>query len=139
MVYDNSKVKGDWAEMEVMVFLTRSGYRVSIPFGENCPYDLVAESPAGNLYRVQVRWSSWKSGLLSVRLRAKSKNYCRSLDLSRIDVFAILDGTHIYLIPTVDLGHCKAEFTLRADPPKNNQKVGISMAEDYREAAHRIP
>lgn len=138
MKYDNTKIKGDQAEMEVMVYLTRRGYQVSIPFGENCPYDLVAESSQGNVYRVQVRWSTWKKGLLSVRLRTISKNYSRTLDLKRIDVFAIFDGEDIYLIPTPDLAHCKAEFTLRAEAPKNGQTAKITMASDYRGAVARI-
>jgi len=137
--YQNTKVKGDQAEMEVMVYLTRAGYRVSLPFGENCPYDLVVESPKGNLYRVQVRWATWRQGILAVRLRATSKNYSRPLELARIDAFGVFDGTSVYLVPTRDLAHCKAEFTLRAESPKNGQRAGVSMAADYKEAVSLLP
>ena len=137
--YANTKVKGDHAELEALAFLTRSGYQVSIPFGENCPYDLVAESATGVVYRVQVRWASWKEGVLPVRLRANSKNYCRTLNLDRIDVFLIYDGESFFLIPTDRLRHCKAVFSLKGERPKNGQKIGVSMAEDFKENLSLIP
>jgi hypothetical protein len=138
-LYDNTKVKGDIAEMEALVFLSRGGYRVSIPFGENCPYDLVAESPSGKMYRVQVRWSTWHKDVLTVSLRATSKNYARTLDLSRIDVFLVFDGASAYVIPTDTLKHCKAYFSLRVSVPKNNQVKGVSWASSFKEALHLIP
>ena len=139
MEYQNTKIKGNLAELEALTYLARRGYQVSLPFGENSPYDLVIESPTRKLYRVQVRWSTWKKDLLNIRLRSVSKNYSRTLDLSRIEVFLIYDGEHVYIVPTKDLNHCKAGFTLRRFPPKNHQKIGISMSSSYLDAIQFIP
>ena len=112
-------------------FLCGNGYAVSFPFGENVPYDLITESPTHRLYRVQVRWATAKGARLEVRLRAVSKNYSRTLDFSRIDVFAVYNGSTIYWVPVQALEGMSALFTLRTEPPANNQKKRIHLAEDY--------
>jgi len=137
--YDNTKQKGDEAELSALVFLQRHGFMVSIPFGENTPYDLIAESPQGRLYRVQVRWCSWKEGRLSLSLRRISKNYHKPLDRTRIDTFLAWDGSDAYIVPVQDTMSCSAEFTLRGEPPRNGQKKGIHLASAYRNAIHLLP
>lgn len=127
----NTKNKGDLAELAVAKFLCSHQYAVSFPFGENTPYDLVVESPSFVLYRVQVRWATPKDGRLEVRLRAVSKNYSRTLDFSRIDVFAVYDGEVIYWVPVSLLEDRAATFTLRMDPSANNQKKRVHFAKDY--------
>jgi hypothetical protein len=139
MIYENTKSKGDLAEIQFIALLMRNGYKVSIPFGENGPYDVVTESPTGKLYRVQVRWCSWHSGRIDVRLRVVSKNYSRTIDMARIDTFAVYDGTDFYIIPTEDLKHCTAVFSLRDAPPANNQKKNVTFASEYRNKLGFMP
>ncbi len=119
-MYTNTKVKGDQAQIETICFLKRNGYSVSIPFGENDPYDLIAESPSGNLYRVQVRWASWKNEVLKVSLRAISKNYVRTLDLSRIDAFVAYDGNDFYIVPKALFDGRAATVQFRKVAARNN-------------------
>ncbi len=138
-MYDNTKIKGDRAELEVFIFLTRNGYVVSLPFGENQPYDMVAESPTGRLYRVQVRYVSEKNGSLALSLRRSSGGTSTTLDLSRIDVFAGWDGKHVYLVPTRDIGEFRAAVSLRLAPARNGQSKGIRLASNHQDAVHLIP
>ncbi|HET9593383.1 MAG TPA: group I intron-associated PD-(D/E)XK endonuclease [Solirubrobacterales bacterium] len=48
------KRKGDLAELKVAADLIDRGCRISIPFGEDCDYDLIADYE-GRLHRVQVK------------------------------------------------------------------------------------
>ena len=55
----NGKIKGIVTENEVMTELTRHGIDVSIPRGDNAPYDLVADIN-GRLYKIQVKWPRFR-------------------------------------------------------------------------------
>lgn len=139
VLYNNTKVKGDAAELEVFIYLKRHGYVVSLPFGENQPYDMVAESPTGRLYRIQVRYVSESSGSISISLRRSSQGSSKTLDLSRIDVFAGWDGKHVYFVLTKNLGNVRAAVSLRTLPALNNQSRGIRRADQHRNALYLIP
>jgi hypothetical protein len=138
MAYTNTKQKGDEAELAALIFFKQHQFSVSVPFGENTPYDLIVESPTGTLSRIQVRWCSWNKGTLRLSIRTISKNYCRTLDLSRIDAFLAWDGECAYIVPTVDLEGCTSNVTLRREPPKNNQSKGVRLAKDFLEAVHLL-
>lgn len=137
--YQNSKVKGNTAELEVFCLLQRAGYTTALPFGENAPYDLIVESPTGKLYRLQVRWASWRNEVLTLNLRRSSngKNYL--LDMNRIDAFAAWDGDELYIFPVTELSSCRNNFSVRRAAPKNNQMTGVHLAVDYKAALHKIP
>lgn len=137
--YQNTKAKGNSAELEALCFFNRKGYVVSLPFGDNAPYDLVMESPTGKVYRVQIRWSSWKDDVLMVNLQRSSQGRSYPLDLSRIDAFAAWDGAKFYVVPVTELAHCKAGFSLRRAAAKNGQTAGINLASDFLEATHLVP
>jgi len=51
------KRKGDLAEMKVAADLLDRGCRLSIPFGEDCDYDLIADA-GPLLHRVQVKYTN---------------------------------------------------------------------------------
>lgn len=127
----NTKVKGNNAELEALAFFKRHGFSVSIPFGDNDPYDLIVEAPSRKLYRVQVRWASWQRDSLALNLRSSTSRGSRTLDLSRIDAFVAWDGTALYIVPTCVLGDCRAAFTLRRGDARNGQKRGIHLAEEF--------
>jgi len=140
MYYNNTKSEGDIAELSALFNFSKNGYLVSIPYGENCPYDLIVESPTRRLYRIQVRKTTWKkNGVLEVPIRTISKNHVRTIDLSRIEAFAVFDGTDLYIVPIKDFKNCTAAFSLRRTETKNKQKKNIRMARDYLEAFHLVP
>jgi hypothetical protein len=137
--YANTKTKGNAAELEALCFFNRRGYTVSLPFGENAPYDLVVESPSGRLYRLQVRWASWNNGVMNVSLRRSSGGSNEPLDVSRIDAFVAWDGETAFVIPVFDMKGHRAGFSLRREPSKNGQKKGVTLASVYSEAIHLLP
>jgi hypothetical protein len=136
---DNSKVKGDAAEVAALSLFKMNGYAVSIPFGENTPYDLVVESPTNVLYRIQVRWCGWKKGALGINLRSFNGKVHSTLDRGRIDAFVAWDGDHAFVVPVTDTMGCRAYFSIRREPPKNGQAKGIRLAAQYQTAFHLLP
>jgi hypothetical protein len=138
-LYTNTKTKGTQAEIEALCYFHKNGYFVSIPFGENAPYDLIVESPTKKCYRVQVRRSSWVDDVLPVSLRVISKNYTRTIDLSRIDLFAIWDGDTFYVIPVQEVENAVAFIYLRRVPAKNGQKKRVHLAASFKEALRHCP
>ncbi len=135
----NTKVKGNNAELEALAYFKRHGYSVALPFGDNDPYDLIIESPKAQVYRVQVRWVSWRNDVATLSLRATSQGRSRPLDFSRIDVFVAWDGKRVYIIPTSHLGASRATFSLRTTAPRNGQKKRVHLAHDYQDALHLVP
>jgi hypothetical protein len=138
-LYINTKTKGTQAEVEALCYFHRNGYFVSIPFGENAPYDLIVESPTKKCYRVQVRRSSWVGEVLPVSLRVISKNYARTIDFSRIDIFAIWDSEAFYIIPVQEVAGSTSSIHIRRIPARNGQKKRLHLAEDFREALRYCP
>jgi hypothetical protein len=50
-----TKAKGDLAELKVAADLIAKGYRVALPFGEDCDYDLTSTEMGS--------WSGFKSNM----------------------------------------------------------------------------
>jgi hypothetical protein len=138
MNYENTKSKGNIAEVEAIRFFLKKGYSVSVPFGDNAPYDLIIES-ASKLYRVQVRHSTWKNNVLLLSVRASSGGKSKRLDLNRIDVFAVWDGSELFIVPTSFIGNRSTAFCMRREQPMNGQQDGINMAYEFREAVRFLP
>ncbi len=65
----HSKTRGEWAELRFMASASEHGLRVSKPWGESSPYDLITEHKE-KLLRVQVKsttYSRWHSYICSLR------------------------------------------------------------------------
>lgn len=136
---DTKKV-GNTAELEVLCWLAKHGYSVSLPFGDNSPYDIMAESLATKkVYRIQVRSSTWKNGVLSLGLRSSSHGKARVLDMARIEAFIVWDGLKLYIVPTHAIASKRGAFSLRNTEPKNGQKQKINAAIDYESDTSYIP
>ncbi len=123
----------------MLAYFQRNGYRVSIPFGDNSPYDALVESPTGKIYRIQTRLCRWDNEVLSLRLRSISKNYNKRIDMSRIDAFAAWDGERIYIVPVEQIANRKAVFGMRRNPSKNNQRAKVNLASDHLDATWHLP
>ena len=95
------KRKGDLAELKVAADLADRGCRISIPFGEDCDYG-----------RVRV-----------------TKRYTAKM----VDWIAAYDCTteRCYYLPSRELGAGRALLTLRLQPARNGQRIGIRDADDY--------
>lgn len=134
------KRKGDLAELKVAADLIDRGCRISIPFGEDCDYDLIADYE-GRLHRVQVKFTRSDGRVVFVRCRSQSltKGKVRATKLytaSMVDWIATYDCTteRCYYCPSRELGATgRTMLTLRLQPARNGQRLGIREAEDYTE------
>ena len=129
-----TKQKGNITELECLLSFVKEGYKVSIPYGEDCRYDLVVDIN-NKLYRVQCKTShaltnpedgfKFKSQSVVITTHGtKQSTYSEQ----EIDYFATMYEGQCYLIPVNECGH---EKTLRFRYPANGQKKGISLAENY--------
>lgn len=104
----NTKQVGDTSEVLVLAELIRRGYSVSIPYGDNDPYDLIVD--ADELHRVQVK-TGWREGDC-VRFKTGSQtteNGRRTVEdykADDIDTFVVrCQGTDdLYWVPFEDAG-----------------------------------
>lgn len=134
------KQKGDLAELKVATDLIDRGCRISIPFGEDCDYDLIADFD-GRLHRVQVKHTRSDGRIILVRCRSHSLTNGKIRATKRytaatVDWIAVYDCTteRCYYCPSRELGERgRSGLTLRLQPPRNGQRIGIRNAEVYTE------
>jgi hypothetical protein len=132
------KTKGDLAELKVAADLADRGCCISIPFGEDCDYDLIADYE-GRLHRVQVKYTRSDGQIVVIRCRSHSltNGKVRATKLytpAMIDWIAVYDSTseRCFYCPSWELGAAGRNLMhLRLQPARNNQRVGIRNAEDY--------
>jgi hypothetical protein len=119
-----------------MLALIDVGLEVSVPFGENCRYDLVVDR-AGDLTRVQCKTGRLRDGAVRFATASTYGHLPSPRDLRRhyigqIDAFAVYcpETTGVYLIP---IGHVLSHATayLRVEAPRNGQRKRIRFASDY--------
>ena len=126
----NGKIKGIVTENEVMTELTRLGVDVSIPRGDNAPYDLVADIN-GRLYKIQVKWPRFRFGGSFVINCTRSKRIKNNTTIHEqyadtdVDFFATCANGKCYLVPASEVG---TEISLRF---VNDGRKGANMASDY--------
>lgn len=130
----DSKQKGNITQLEVLTYITKLGYQVSIPFGDRERYDQIWDIK-GKLLKVQVKTSrpidEKISGIkFSCRSNTKVKGKIKQsrYTADEIDYFATFWKGKCYL---VSVNETSTEKTLRFIPPKSGQKKGISFAEEY--------
>ena len=133
---EHPKLIGDRTTLAVMLALIDAGLDVSVPFGENCRYDLVIDR-ANRLTRVQCKTGRLRDGVVrfapaSTYGHLPSPREARRDYLGQIDEFAVYcPGTGgVYLLPIEDVV-TRAGAYLRVDPPRNGQRKNIRYAKDY--------
>lgn len=132
------KTKGDLAELKVAADLADRGCRISIPFGEDCDYDLIADYE-GRLHRVQVKFTRSDGNVVVIRCRSHSltKGKVRATKLytsAMVDWIAVYDSTteRCFYCPSWELGTAGRNLLhLRLQPARNNQRIGIRNANAY--------
>lgn len=135
MIYHHTKNKGDLGVLKAKCDLHMKGYLVLVPETEHSPFDLVIWKD-GTFKTVQVKYRNIRNGALSVQFSSswadKHGIHSNPVDKSIVDVYCIYCPEHdkcYYLDPT----KFNSTVTLRVNAPKNNQKTGILMVEDYCE------
>ena len=138
----NTNQIGKITELEVLLYMQKLGYSISIPFGDKDRYDQIWDIN-GKLLRIQVKTSHWadeehaciKFSCKSSYQRkagAKSNKYSKE----EIDYFATYWEGKCYLVPVEE---CSTEKKLRFKTPKTNIST-CNFAKDYEveEALNRL-
>ena len=126
------KQKGNLTELQCITSFYELGYHVSIPYGENCRYDFIADIK-NKLIRVQVKTAKdGKNGSFSIPCRSTRVNSTgsvrRTYTSDEIDYFCTFYDGVCYLIP---IDECSSTKTLRINKSENNQNQNVNWAEDY--------
>lgn len=129
----NTKTLGDLAELKAALYFAEQGYVVSKPIGDNAPYDLIVDKD-NKLQKVQVKARSERNGVISVEMRSCMRNYTYFYTRDDFDILAAYnaDSGKMAFLTWDDIGD-KQGVALRTTPPKNGQKKGVMMMEDYAE------
>lgn len=132
------KKKGDLAELRVAADLVARGCRLSLPYGEDHDYDLVADHE-GRLHRVQVKYTKSDGRVIKVKcfshsLTAGKVRSTKHYTATTVDWIAVYDVTtdRCYYVPSWILGaEGRSQLMLRLTPSRNGQSLRIRRAEDY--------
>jgi hypothetical protein len=132
-----SNQKGAIAELLFAAAAVRAGYDVFRPISEHGRADLLLDS-GDRLLRIQCKWGKLQGDVIKAWFRTSrhtpSLGYVNTTyDESEIDAIGVYcEGTgDCYLLP-ISLISGKTGIHLRVKPAKNNQRIGLQWAEQYR-------
>lgn len=132
----NSKSKGNIGESKILYEFVKRGIQVSIPFGDNARYDLIADF-GGKLNKIQVKYCDQQiiNGSIVVPC-ASSTNHTTNKHYTTyendIDYFAFyISKWDACLLVSIDETKGKKSLAFRNSPTKNGQKSGIHLIDDY--------
>jgi PD-(D/E)XK endonuclease len=131
----NTKAIGDLSEVMVIAALVRGGYLVSIPFGENHRYDVIADDGM-KLLRIQVKTGRLRGGAINFMCSSSHQHRRSGPTASRpyfgqveyLAVFCPQNGK-VYLVPESEMVATKGH--LRVAPCLNRQARKIRWAAEY--------
>jgi hypothetical protein len=129
----STKAIGDRSEAIVLAALVKKGYLVSIPFGENQRYDLLADDGT-RIFKVQVKTGQLHGDVIKYSCSSShthrggvhARPYFGQADI--IAVYCPQNGK-VYLVPEEEFVASRAH--LRLVPPANNQRRGIRWASHF--------
>ena len=121
--------KGVLTELQVMESAIKSGYIVSIPYGDCARYDQIWDLQ-GKMLRVQIKTARWKDNrktAIVFNCYSVSNGEKHKYSAKDVDCFATFWEGSCYLVPSKD---CATEKTLWVEPPSVNCDR-ICLAKDY--------
>ncbi|HLA95831.1 MAG TPA: group I intron-associated PD-(D/E)XK endonuclease [Pyrinomonadaceae bacterium] len=133
MKIHHTKNKGDLGVAKAHCDLVEKGYVVLFPTTEHAPFDLVAYDGL-KFVRLQVKYRKAVNGSVRIRLENwwadKNGSHSQMVDKEQVDVFCIYcpDTDTCYYFKPKDV---RNHFTIRVAAPKNNQSIGINLAENF--------
>lgn len=133
-MYQNSSVIGDMGETIAIAEFAKLGFTVLIPFGGNCPYDLVVDNN-GKFIKIQCKTTeNVKDGKMDFSIcRTNGFTYKKEIyTKEEIDYLFLycIENNYMALVPIEDTKGT-ASFSIRINKPKNNQIKNIHFKEDY--------
>ncbi len=133
MKIHHTKNKGDLGVAKAHCDLVEKGFVVLFPTTEHAPFDLVAYD-GQKFVRLQVKYRKAVNGSVQVRLKNwwadKNGSHGQMIDKDQVDVFCVYcpDTDKCYYFKPQDVG---SHFNIRVVAPKNNQSIGINLAENF--------
>jgi hypothetical protein len=134
---EHPKDVGDRTTLALMLALRDAGYAVSVPFGENTRYDLIADD-GQRLLRVQCKTGRLHQGGVVFRPSSSYAHHSRPGPIRRryegeIDCFGVycVDNGGVYLVPIEEIATTWMA-TLRVDPSRNGQRKRVRAAGDFQ-------
>lgn len=135
MFLHHTKNKGDLGVLKVKVDLCLQGFLICSPDSEHAPFDIVIFKK-GTFRSVQVkyrnltRWGTVEIPFSNSYSTSKGV-YTTPIDKSIIDLYAVYcpQTDACYYFDPKDFNQT---VTLRVNAPRNNQRVNIRFANDYR-------
>ena len=129
----DTKAVGDRSEAIVLAELVKKGYLISIPFGENQRYDLLADDGT-RILRVQVKTGRLRRDVIEYSCSSSHTHrggpHARPY-FGQVDIIAVYcpQNGKVYLVPEEEFVASRAH--LRLTPPVNNQRRGIRWASRF--------
>lgn len=132
-----TKSKGDLAVAKVIADLADHGISVCIPVSEHLAFDLVAVNDDEVLSRVQVKYCSVIDGKIIIPCTRAFINregvQISRFDKNKFDAYAVYcpNTNKVYYLDIDDFLEYDKSISLRIELPKNNQIIGVTMADKY--------
>lgn len=124
-----TKIKGLSTELQCQLFFVSLGYNISVPLGEDCRYDFIADIE-GKLLRIQVKTCREEETGIEFYVRSSylTSNGSVSTPYTKddIDFFATYYKDQCYLVPVEQCGVKKKKLLFQK--PSNNL---VAFIEDY--------
>ena len=138
----NAKSDGEKGQAIAIGELAKWDIDVCLPMSDNLPFDFIVVY-GNKLYKAQVKSGSMSpqetKGSIQFDLRSNNwhKKTSKKYTTEEIDIVIVCDYNNIYLLEESDWKD-KTVFTIRQEPPANNQKKGVHLAKDYIISEERI-
>lgn len=136
MIYHHTKTNGDLAVLKAQVDLFEKGYMILLPQTEHSPFDLVVYKE-NQFTRVQVKYRHLnKRGCLDIKFSnsysTKNGVQTKPVDKTQVDLYCVYcpETDKCYYFNPSLFGK---SLTLRIEPTKNNQQIGVYYAQNYLE------
>lgn len=136
-MYITSKELGILGETKSLTKLIEMGYTVSIPYGDNAPYDFLIHKSGSNILKVQVKTSTQtKNGKTTFELSRRRGNTSRREDVAYTSAdidYYILYSACRDKVYAVNFNECESShsFNIRYEPPINGRYDNVNMENDY--------
>lgn len=132
--------KGTMTELRCILDLTSLGYRCLQPVDESSKYDVVVDLDKGNFKRIQCKTSSWVTDTSEPEVAFAINTCCQTTNTKSItrhkyskddiDYFYTWFNGQGYLVSIEEA--TGTTFRWRYEYPKNGQKQGIHIANEYK-------
>lgn len=132
----HTKDKGDMGLGFVIGDCLSNGFQVATLLSEHLPFDLIVISPEMETKRLSVKYRKIRNGILTFKFMSAWAD-THGIHQKPVDKTEF-DATAIYCPDTGECYYIRNEeapvsaLTLRVVPPKNNQKTGVLLAENFK-------